>query len=110
LKEKLTKYHGVKTETLFSSWTDIWLNDEFYSWNIIPMLGGIQCPCLVIQGDNDEFGSIDQVKAIVGKTTGTATPLLLSNIGHSPHIEAPEVTIKQSVDFIERVLIENNID
>lgn len=109
LRDKLIKYHGAKAETLFSSWTDVWLNQKFYNWNITPILENVRCPCLVIQGENDQFGTTNQVDTIVSKTLGKTIPLIVPNVGHSPHRDATKTTINQSAKFIRSILSENGI-
>ena len=101
LKEKLEKYHGKKAEALFSAWAGIWLNEEYHDWNIEHLLPNIQCPTLIIQGKDDEFGSAKQVDAIVTQVTGDSTKFMISNIGHTPHKETTEVTLKKTAEFIK---------
>ncbi|WP_378173382.1 alpha/beta fold hydrolase [Aquimarina sp. SS2-1] len=100
LKKKLSKYHGDKTESVFKMWTETWLSSSFLGWNIESYLPGIQCPSLIIQGEKDEYGTLKQVTSIVQKTSGRATSLIIPKIGHTPHKEAPEIVIKNTVNFI----------
>jgi pimeloyl-ACP methyl ester carboxylesterase len=34
LREKLEKYHGEKTDSMFYSWADVWTSDETAGWSI----------------------------------------------------------------------------
>ncbi|WP_299241201.1 alpha/beta hydrolase [uncultured Aquimarina sp.] len=99
LKDKLAKYHGKKTEDVFRMWTETWLSPSFKDWNIESYLPGIQCSSLIIQGENDEYGSMDQVSSIVRKTSGDSKSLIIPNVGHTPHKEATEVVLKKTTDF-----------
>lgn len=100
LKNKLTKYHGDKAESVFRTWTDKWLSDDFRNWNIKHLLPGILCPVLVIQGENDEYGSIKQADTIFRKVTGYSVKFIVPNTGHTPHRETSELTLMKSAEFL----------
>ncbi|MEW7291873.1 alpha/beta fold hydrolase [Aquimarina sp. 2304DJ70-9] len=103
LKDKLHKYHGNKTEDVFRMWTETWLSNTYQSWNIEEYLSMITCPSLIIQGEKDEFGTIDQVNAITQKTSGDSNALIIPNIGHTPHKESPEIVVKETTAFINNL-------
>ncbi len=103
LKNKLTKYHGDKTDAVIGTWADKWLSDEFRNWNIENFLPGIKCPVLVIQGENDEYGSIKQADTIFCKVNGHSVKFIVPNTGHTPHREAAELTIIKSSEFINNL-------
>ncbi len=100
LKEQLKKYHGDKTDDLFRAWSETWLSNEFSGWNIEEYLPGINCPLLVIQGKDDEYGTPAQVEAIVSKVSGPAEPLIIPSCGHIPHLQAKEKVIEAIKNFI----------
>ncbi len=104
LKEKLSKYHGDKTDGVFKMWTETWLSASFQTWNIEKHLPHIKCPSLIIQGEKDEYGSIAQVNAIVQNTSGNSRSLIIPEIGHTPHKENPEIVLKETADFICNIL------
>lgn len=104
LKEKLEKYHGDKTEDVFKAWTETWLSPMYRNWNIEHWLKDITCPCLIIQGVNDEYGSEAQVDAIVHQVSGLAIKQMIPEAGHTPHKEAAEPTIREAVFFISRYI------
>lgn len=103
LKSKLEKYHGVKTEEMFWAWAKTWTTNEFRTWNIESFLSTIQCNSLIIQGEEDEYGTIEQVNRIVNQTKGKATKLILPKIKHSPHKENPEFILTKSTEFINQL-------
>jgi len=103
LKEKLYKYHDDKTETVFTMWTETWLSPNYKTWNIEKYLKNIKCPSLIIQGDKDEYGTIEQVNSIVKNTSGNSTPFIIPDIGHTPHKENPEIVIKETVKFLSKL-------
>ena len=70
-------------------WTENWLGAERREWDIRARLRGIHCPVLVIQGRDDDFGTLEQVEAIVSGVGGPAETLILDACGHIPHRERP---------------------
>jgi pimeloyl-ACP methyl ester carboxylesterase len=104
LKAKLEKYHGKKTEDMFWAWAKTWTNVKFRAWNIEFFLPSIKCPALVIQGEDDEFGTLDQVEKIIKQINGKSEELIIPNVKHSPHKEIPELILNKSSEFIKRLL------
>ena len=98
LREKLARYHEHVDE-MFRGWNDIWLDPQFREWNIEEYLGTISCPTLVIQGENDEYGTVAHVEAIQRGVSG-AQALILPRCGHSPHRDQPELTLDAISKFI----------
>ena len=54
LRDKMRRYHGANTDSLFAAWSGIWLSAEFLHWNIEEYLPNISVPVLVIQGEDDQ--------------------------------------------------------
>jgi len=106
LKERLEKYHGEKAEAVFWAWAGTWLKDEYQSWNIENFLPQVHCPVLVIQGENDEFGSIAQVNGIVNQVSGIASQLIIPSGGHNPHKEVPDLILRHSAEFVKHCISE----
>jgi len=104
LPERLQKYHGDKVETIVKAWTEIWLSEKFRSWNIEYLLKNIIRPLLFIQGENDEYGTLDQVEKTVLQVTGITEKFIIPNIGHTPHKEAPEIVLQKSIEFINSII------
>ncbi|MEN9612796.1 MAG: hypothetical protein RLZZ628_3610 [Bacteroidota bacterium] len=100
LIERLSRYHGDKTEALWSSWTDTWLSDFFQTWNIEAHLPKITCPSLIIQGEKDPYGTDLQVERIVSGIGAPAKALLIPEMGHTPHYEAKEIVSESIIHFI----------
>ncbi len=100
LGERLVRYHGDKADLVFRGWADTWLSPAFRRWNIEPFLSGVQCPVLVIQGIDDQYGTPAQVKAIERQVSGPAKTMLV-RCGHTPHAEAREEVLEGMARFIE---------
>lgn len=105
LREKLYRYHGEKTDNVFRMWTETWLSEAFESWNIEEYLPKIKCPSLIIQGEKDEYGTIDQVNSITNNTFGDTNTLIIPNVGHTPHKENQEETTRHVVSFIKALYV-----
>lgn len=103
LGERLQKYHGDKVDTLFKAWTETWTRNDFKSWTIEPFLPAITCPLLFIQGDADEYGSLNQVEHTIRQVNGKAEKFILPNIGHTPHKDAPEAVIERVTAFVQEI-------
>lgn len=103
LSERLQKYHGDKTDTLFRAWTETWTRDDFRDWNIEHFLPEITCPLLFIQGEADEYGTLAQVERTISQVSGKATQCILPGIGHTPHKEAPALTLGAAKEFIGKL-------
>lgn len=104
LPQRLAKYHGAKTDALVKAWTETWLSPAFRDWNLTAFLPQITCPALIIQGEDDEFGTPAQVEAIVAGCSGPAQAWLIPGVQHNPHKEVPEEVIKKVEFFLEQFL------
>jgi pimeloyl-ACP methyl ester carboxylesterase len=100
LKKGLEKYH-THVENTFRSWSEIWLNPKFRSWNIEEYLSSIRVPVLVIQGTKDNFGTLAQVKAIQLQCNAPVETKILPGCRHRPHRERSEETLRTAVDFLK---------
>jgi pimeloyl-ACP methyl ester carboxylesterase len=98
LPRRLARHHRDPDAT-FDGWTGIWLDPRFRSWNIEGFLPSIRCPILLIQGADDEYGTIAQLDAIKAGARSVET-LLLPNCRHSPHRDQPEAVLDRIEGFI----------
>lgn len=96
----LSRYHGERFKEVFMAWNSIWLNSEFRSWDITQLLPQISCPILIIQGQDDQYGTIKQVNSINELTSGESRIFMPENCGHAPYKESTEQTLKQATAFI----------
>lgn len=104
---KLKKYHGAKSEMLFSAWTDTWLSPEFFYWNVSACLSDIRCPVLVIQGKEDEYASLKHVDDIISglKNSAQSESFTPEKCGHVPHLQAKEAVMERIVKFIKKIVV-----
>jgi pimeloyl-ACP methyl ester carboxylesterase len=104
LRERLARHHGGNTDSMFGSWADVWLRPEFRQWNIEGYLPAIECPVLVVQGEDDAYGTLRQVDAVVTQVKGPARSLVLARCGHSPHSERPDEVLEAAARFVRQTL------
>jgi len=101
LAVRLARYHRDPRRT-FYLWNDVWLDPEFRRWNIESSLGGIRCPVLAIQGEDDEYGTMAQIEAIARQVRGPCEVVKLARCGHAPHRDRPEETLEAIARFVAR--------
>ena len=88
LKDKLSKYHE-DVEGAFNGWCNVWLSKDFKNWNIEDYLKSITVPIQLIQGSNDEYGSLKQLDSIEKNVSGKTYRYEIEDCGHSPHTQYP---------------------
>jgi pimeloyl-ACP methyl ester carboxylesterase len=103
LREKLAPWHA-DVDTAFRSWNEPWLDPAFAKWDITDALGYIRVPVLIVQGENDQYGTLRQLEAAKDECFCPVETVVLPGTRHIPHREAPELTLKAVADFINRLL------
>jgi pimeloyl-ACP methyl ester carboxylesterase len=101
LKSRLARWHK-NVEAAFWGWNGPWLDPEFRTWNIESSLEHVKAPILVIQGEDDEYGTRKQVESIQSKAKGPVETMMLAQCGHSPHRDQPELALQGMADFLRR--------
>lgn len=101
LPAKLARYHD-DAATTFWGWNDIWLSPAFRAWNIEEYLPFIDVPALLVQGEDDEYGTLAQIEAIARQLKGPVEKLVLAGCGHSPHVDQKAAVSRALSTFIVR--------
>lgn len=101
LRRQLARHHADADNT-FVAWKDVWLDPEFRLWNIEEYLSGIDCPVLAIQGDNDEYGTMEQIERIQSQVSDVQQ-LRLSRCGHWPYRDRPKEVLDAIATFVPRL-------
>jgi pimeloyl-ACP methyl ester carboxylesterase len=101
LREKLRPWH-TDVDATFNGWADAWLQPRFRDWNIERHLSAIRCPTLVIQGEEDRYGTLRQVEAIQRGTVQPVQALIVKDCGHAPHAERPDEVLDAIARFVTR--------
>lgn len=100
LAARLERHHGEKAAALAAAWIGTWLSPGFRGWNVEAELRGIRCPVLVLQGELDEYGTEEQVRAIARGVGGPAQVAVLPGVRHTPHRDAPEEVLRLVSGFL----------
>ena len=92
--------HQPDPQRVFAAWRDTWRSPEFRAWNIEPEVAQIRAPALAIQGCDDEYGTLAQIRGIAQRVPGTRL-LELPDCAHSPHRDQPDAVVAAAVAFIQ---------
>lgn len=103
LRARLAKYHA-NVDVAFWGWNRAWLDPAFRSWNVEALLPSIQVPVMVLQGEDDPYGTRAQVEAIAKGVAGPTETMLIPNCGHSPQRDQTSITAEAIVRFVRSSL------
>jgi pimeloyl-ACP methyl ester carboxylesterase len=99
LRERLSRYHA-DVDSAFWGWNRIWLAPEFRNWSIETELSTLTCPVLAIQGIQDEYGTLAQIRDIQCHVAHTQL-LELADCGHAPHRDQPQALTQACLTFFQ---------
>jgi pimeloyl-ACP methyl ester carboxylesterase len=100
LRAALERWHGPNVEGAFLGWNDAWLDPGFRAWNIESCLPDVLVPVLVVQGADDEYGTVRQVEAIQHQCAAPVRGEILEGCGHVPHRDQREQTMSLMQEFV----------
>jgi pimeloyl-ACP methyl ester carboxylesterase len=98
--QRLDKYHYGRASKLIHWWSSYWLRPKFAQWNMVDELQKIDTPALLIQGDQDHFGSFKQLDTVEKYNQNKSEQLRLKECGHIPHLEKKEAVLAASISFL----------
>ncbi len=101
-RAKLARYHA-DPDSAFWGWNDVWLHPEFRAWNIEAYLPQITCKILAIQGEKDEYGTLEQIERIE-RGAPRVELLRLAHCGHSPHRDQPREVIAAVTRYVNQLI------
>jgi pimeloyl-ACP methyl ester carboxylesterase len=103
LKSKLARWHK-DVDNAFYGWNGAWLDPQFRNWDISEYLAYIRVPVLIVQGVDDRYGTIRQIEIARDECYCPVDVAVLPGTAHSPHREAPGVTLDTIVEFARAAL------
>jgi pimeloyl-ACP methyl ester carboxylesterase len=101
-RAKLARWHR-DPDNAFYSWSGPWLDPQFKTWDIRPELAAIGVPVLIIQGDQDQYGTLEQVETAKRLCPSPVEAVILPGIRHIPHRDAPAETLVAVGGFVGRL-------
>jgi pimeloyl-ACP methyl ester carboxylesterase len=103
LRTKLSRWHA-DVDNAFNGWNGAWLDPEFRQWDITEFLAYIRVPILIVQGEDDHYGTMKQIEAASQECYCPVEVALLPGAKHSPQRDAPGPTLAAIAEFVARVL------
>ncbi|MGP0092512.1 MAG: alpha/beta fold hydrolase [Xanthobacteraceae bacterium] len=103
LRAKLARWHA-NVDTAFRGWNDAWLDPGFRAWDITGELAYIRVPILIVQGADDQYGTLRQIEAAQQECTCPVEVALLPGAQHTPFREAPDATLRAITEFTTHLL------
>jgi pimeloyl-ACP methyl ester carboxylesterase len=103
LKEKLARWHK-DVDNAFYGWNSAWLDPAFRNWDICDYLAYVRVPVLIVQGVDDQYGTMRQVEIASDECYCPVDVAVIEGAGHSPHREAPAVTLEAVTEFAQAAL------
>ena len=101
LRDRLARHHD-DVDVAFRGWNDAWLDPAFRDWDITERLPGITAPVLLIQGEDDPYGTTRQLDLIEAGLNGPCERMVLAGVGHAPHLERRDEVMGAIADFVAR--------
>lgn len=101
LRARLARHHK-HVDDAFYGWARTWLSPPFRNWSIVEEISRLACPALLIQGVDDEYGTLAQLDAIERVAKGPVQRLALANCGHSPHRDQEVTVVDAIAAFVEK--------
>jgi pimeloyl-ACP methyl ester carboxylesterase len=101
LRERMARHHD-DPELAFRNWHDVWLDPAFRTWTLEPEAERIECPVLLIQGADDQYGTLDQLDRIEARARGPVRRAIVPG-GHRLHRESPRPVLREIARFVREV-------
>ncbi|HZL62019.1 MAG TPA: alpha/beta hydrolase [Pseudolabrys sp.] len=103
LRQRLARWHA-DVDNAFKGWNGAWLDPKFRKWDISEFLAYIRVPILIVQGKDDQYGTVKQIEVASQECYCPVEVALLPGAKHSPQRDAPGPTLAAITEFVARVL------
>jgi pimeloyl-ACP methyl ester carboxylesterase len=100
---RMAKHHR-DPEATYRGWNDAWLDPGFVAWNVAEVIDYLRVPAQVIQGRQDQYGTLAQVNEIETRSYAPVEVAVLDDCRHSPHLDQPARTLGVVTDFVARLV------
>lgn len=103
LRARLARHHR-DVEIAFRGWHDAWLDPGFPAvLDLQPELAHIRVPVLILQGEDDAYGTDAQPRLAERECYCPVETRMLPGAGHSPHLDQPEAVVGAVAAFAGRL-------
>lgn len=103
LRDKLARHHA-DVDLAFKGWNDAWLDPDFGRvFDIVEPLAYIRVPVLIVQGEDDPYGTVRQIEVAEEECYCPVDAVLLPGCGHAPHRDKPQETLDAVAGFVIRL-------
>jgi len=106
LRARLARWHA-DVDNAFRGWNDAWLDPAFRTWDITEPLAYIRVPILIVQGEDDQYGTVRQIEVAREECYCPVEVALLPGVRHAPHREASALLLDTVSEFADRLLREH---
>jgi pimeloyl-ACP methyl ester carboxylesterase len=103
LREKLARWHK-DVDKAFYGWNGAWLDPRFRAWDISEYLAYIRVPVQIVQGAQDQYGTIKQIEVAEAECYCPVDISIIEGAAHAPHREAAGAALDAIADFVNRIL------
>jgi pimeloyl-ACP methyl ester carboxylesterase len=99
-REGLRRAHAERAEAVFRTWFESWLQPCNLGWDMRPVLDGVRCPTLVIQGERDEYATSQHARDLAD-SIADGSLWLIPGIGHMAPQDDPDEFNRRVLEFLE---------
>jgi pimeloyl-ACP methyl ester carboxylesterase len=104
LRTRLARHHA-DVDAAFHGWNEAWLDPQFETaFDITDALAYIRVPVLILQGADDRYGTLAQIRVAQEECYCPVDALVMPGTGHAPHREKPDETLAAIAAFTDRIL------
>ncbi len=110
LRARLARHHA-DVDAAFRGWNEAWLDPQFTTaFDIAEALAYIRVPILLMQGADDRYGTLAQVRVAQDECYCPVDAMVMPGTGHAPHREKPEETLAAVAAFTDRIFVHEGLD
>jgi pimeloyl-ACP methyl ester carboxylesterase len=101
--ERMNRYQNGRAAQLIEAWSGLWLRDDVRDWEMLEYLPKIDCPMLLVQGENDDFGTFKQLDITADLAQSKFIQVeKLEDCGHVPHLQQQDIVMNLCRAFLKK--------
>jgi pimeloyl-ACP methyl ester carboxylesterase len=95
--------HHADPDNAFRGWNDAWLDPRFVDWNVGDVIDYWRIPALVLQGRQDQYGTLAQVSEVETRSYAPVDVAVIDDCRHAPHQDQPDIVLAHVAEFCARL-------